>query len=58
MAERQDSDDIRNVFIPDIIVVSDMQIFSRIRVLAAAGQIEIIRDAPSYREMRIRKTRD
>ncbi len=38
--------------------IGDMQIFRRIRALAAAGRLEIVHDAPSYREMRVRKTGD
>lgn len=35
--------------------VGDMLIFSRIRALAQAGKIEIVQDAPTYRDMTIRK---
>ena len=35
--------------------VSDLLIFERIRVLAAAKKLEIMRDAPNYRDMTIRK---
>ena len=37
--------------------VSDMMIFSRIRALGAAGRLEIVRYAPTYRDMTIRKIR-
>ncbi|GAB2044055.1 hypothetical protein AGATL06_05520 [Agathobaculum sp. TL06] len=37
--------------------VGDMLVFSRIRALGAAGRLEIVRDAPSYRDMTIRKIR-
>ncbi len=37
-------------------VISDMQVFSRIRALSSAGKIEITHDAMNYREMRINKT--
>lgn len=36
--------------------VGDMLIFDRIRALARAGRLEIIHDAPTYREMTIRKS--
>jgi len=47
--------------IPEIVnrtgnYIGDMQIFSRIRALAETGRLEILRDAPSYREMRVRKS--
>lgn len=35
--------------------VGDMLIFDRIRALARAGRLEIVHDAPTYREMTIRK---
>ena len=35
--------------------VGDMLIFSRIRALAQMGKIEIVQDAPTYRDMTIRK---
>lgn len=35
--------------------VGDMFVFSRIRALAQAGKIEIVQDAPTYRDMTIRK---
>lgn len=35
--------------------VGDMLIFFRIRALAQAGKIEIVQDAPTYRDMTIRK---
>lgn len=35
--------------------VGDMLVFSRIRALAQAGKIEIVQDAPTYRDMTIRK---
>lgn len=35
--------------------VGDMLVFSRIRALAQAGKIEIVHDAPTYRDMTIRK---
>ena len=35
--------------------VGDMFVFSRIRALAQAGKIQIVRDAPTYRDMTIRK---
>lgn len=35
----------------------DMLIFSRIRALGAAGRLEIVQDAPNYRDMAIRKIR-
>ncbi len=38
--------------------IVDAQIFRRIRALAEAGRLEIVHDAQSYREMRIRKTGD
>ena len=37
--------------------VGEMLVFSRIRALGAAGRLEIVRDAPSYRDMTIRKIR-
>ena len=37
--------------------VGDMLIFSRIRALGAAGRLEIVQDAPNYRDMAIRKIR-
>ncbi|MGI6182318.1 MAG: DUF3658 domain-containing protein, partial [Agathobaculum sp.] len=37
--------------------VGDMLIFDRIRALAWAGRLEIVHDAPTYREMTIRKNR-
>ncbi len=36
--------------------ISDMQVFSRIRVLASEGRVKITHDALNYREMRINKT--
>ena len=35
--------------------VGDMLIFFRIRALAQAGKIQIVHDAPTYRDMTIRK---
>ncbi|MFQ7241385.1 DUF3658 domain-containing protein [Agathobaculum sp.] len=35
--------------------VGDMLVFSRIRALAQAGKIQIVQDAPTYRDMTIRK---
>ena len=35
--------------------VGDMFIFARIRALAQAGKIQIVQDAPTYRDMTIRK---
>lgn len=35
--------------------VGDMLVFSRIRALAQAGKIQIVHDAPTYRDMTIRK---
>ncbi len=35
--------------------VGDMFVFSRIRALAQMGKIQIVRDAPTYRDMTIRK---
>ena len=35
--------------------VGDMFVFSRIRALAQAGKIQIVHDAPTYRDMTIRK---
>lgn len=35
--------------------MGDMFVFSRIRALAQAGKIQIVRDAPTYRDMTIRK---
>ena len=37
--------------------VGDMFIFARIRALAQAGKIQIVHDAPTYRDMTIRKIR-
>ena len=37
--------------------VGDMFIFARIRALGAAGRLEIVQDAPTYRDMTIRKVR-
>ena len=37
--------------------VGDMLVFSRIRALAQAGKIQIVRDAPTYRGMTLRKIR-
>lgn len=37
--------------------VSDMLIFSRIRALGTAGQLEIVQDGATYRDMTIRKIR-
>lgn len=37
--------------------VGDMFIFARIRALGAAGRLEIVQDAPHYRDMTIRKVR-
>ena len=35
--------------------VSDMLVFARIRALGAAGRLEIVQDAPTYREMTVRQ---
>lgn len=35
--------------------VGDMQIFSRIRALGAAGRLEVVRDGATYRDMTIRQ---